>query len=762
MKTPFTRLVLAGTAAAIIPLSLQAARTNTWVSLTGGNWSATANWLDSSFYPNGTDDVAIIASRPPNNDDTTKATTTTITLDVPVTLGEIHVRNRSFTIAATTGNRLTMAATGKPALIKTYERIQNITVQPLFNTSVHIATDTEILAGDMGMKFATTSLLTSANDGVFVTLNMNTPSQGDAILELGDNSGFTGTLSIKRDSTGGAGCNFATTDARFPAGPVVVESTGYARFAAPLTDARIAQLAIQPGATLLFRSTASVVGCGSARLPKFLNSTKLTLGETNTTAKDRWGNSDPLDLNGTQLTLAGPSTSSSVEKVGASTFTKGSVLNLKGSADAYEISLETDSLARVGHGTLNILSDSTTWYVGTASSRLSIGSPVLDSGRFHPSMAMAKREGTSSAALLLPYLCGHDATYGVVPLPYALTNSFGTAQQTVLVQNTLDLAGATVDAFAVAGGISGPDGNFLYNGTVRINSGFLAMKGNFYRFGANFIMGANGAGEALIYVVGSSSGDFRRLDGLTGSVACNGFTKFGPGIVRLSGNNTNLLGTIRLNQGHMAIDAAQAVRNTNDVWIGCEGRLTVSADTVTLGGLSSEAKAILQMEYPDGATVLSLNPPAGSEHVFQGTVQNKAGVSNVMTIEVAGNGVQGFSGVVASPLVLKTGGKLKVADGIAGYSLSCESGATLLTSAASQLALTAASSLPTTLVLTDSNLTEGEYVLISSEATLSGDLPTLDFSASAYPAGMTPTLRKSGNTVVLVVAPQAGTVIAVR
>jgi hypothetical protein len=749
-KSLFTMIALsamAAVSAAAVP------RTNNWVSLTGGNWSDTSKWADTSFYPNGTNDVAIISSRPPNNDDVTTAPTTTITLDVPVTLGELLVRNRKFTIAAATGKKLTMAATGKSALIRTYERIAGVTGDNLFNTSVHIATDTEILAGDMGLKFATTSFLTSSDDGVTVTLNMNTPSQGDALLELGNNSGFTGKLAIKRDSTGGAGCTFATTDARFPAGPVRVESSGYARFAAPLTDARIAQLTMQPGATLLFRSTASVAGCSSAGLPKFLDSTKLTLGDTSTTVKDRWGNADALDLNGTQLSFSGPTTSSSIEKVGASTYKKGAVMYLKGSAAAYQISLESDSLARIGNGTLVIISDSATWYVGTASSKFKIGSPVLTDSRFPACMVMAKREGTTSATLLLPYLCGYDATYNsVIPLPYALTNSFGTAQQTVLVTNTLNLGGATVDAFAVAGGITGSDGNYLYNGTVRIASGFLAMKGNFYRFGANFIMGANGTGEALIYVVGSSSGDFRRLDGLTGPVSCNDFTKFGPGIVRLSGNNTNLFGTIRVNQGNLALDASQAVRNTNDVWLCAGGRLTVSADSVRLGGLSSDVTAILQMEYASGATTLSLNPPAATEHVFQGTVQN-SGTVNVMMIEIAGKGIQGFSGIVGSPISVKTGGTLKVVGDV---------GSTLCTSALNTFTLTAASSLPATVVLTDPAVAEGTYVLIASPAGLSGSAPALDASATDFPAGKTPALRISSNTLILEVQSPRGTLFLVR
>ena len=737
-------------------------RTNSWISLTSGNWSDTSKWADSSFYPDGTNDVAIISSRPPNNDDVTAATATTITLDVPVTLGELHVRNRKFTISAATGKKLTMAATGKSALIRTYERISGITVDNLFNTSVHIASDTEILAQDTGMKFATTSMLTSENAQVTVTLNMNTPLQGDAVLELGNNSGFTGTMVMKRDSSGGAGFNFATTDARFPAGAVRVEPSGYARFASALTDSRLGQLSISPGATLVFRVSASVDGCDNNLLGMLLDSTKLTLGATDATVKNRWGDTAPLALVGTQLTFTGPSTSSSIEKVGAISYAKGAVMSLKGSAAAYEISLESASLARVGKGTLNIISDSTNWCVGTANSRFAIESPVLTDNRFPASMVMAKREGTTSASLALPYLCGYDATYGVKLLTYELTNSFGTAAQTVLVANTLNLAGATVDAFAVAGGLTGADGNYLYNGTVRIASGFLAMKGNFYRFGANFIMGENGTGEALIYVVGSSSGDFRRLDGLTGSVACNGFTKFGPGIVRVSGNNTNLFGTIRVNQGQMAIDASQAVRNTNDVWIGCGGRLTVSAASAVLGGLSSDSDAILQMEYPSGSTTLSLNPPVGTEHVFQGSVQNIAGNANVMTIEIAGSGIQGFRGVVGSPITLKANGTLKVVGDVAGASLNCESGTTVYTSAQNTLTLTAASSLPSTVVLTDSAVEQGEYVLMTSPAGLSGSEPVLDASATDFPAGKTPTLRITDNALILDVKAPSGLVIIVR
>ena len=736
-------------------------RTNSWISITGGNWSDTSKWADSSFYPDGTNDVAIISSRPPNNDDVTAATATTITLDVPVTLGELHVRTRKFTISAATGKKLTMAATGKSALIRTYERISGVTVDNLFNTSVHIASDTEILAQDTGVKFASTSLLTSENAAVTVTLNMYTPLQGDAILELGNNSGFTGTMVMKRDSTGGAGFNFATTDGRFPAGTVRVESSGYARFASALTDSRLGQLSIGSGATLVFRSLASVDGCNTNLLGRLLDSTKLTLGATDIAVKNRWGDTAPLALNGTQITFTGPPSSSSIEKVGAVSYAKGAVMSIKGSAAAYEISLESASLARIGKGTLNILSDSTNWYVGTVNSRFAIESPVLTDSRFPASMVLAKREGSTSANLALPYLCGYDATYGVKPLPYALTNSFGTAQQTVLVANTLDLGGSTVDAFAVAGGMTGVDGNYLYNGTVRIASGFLAMKGNFYRFGANFIMGSNGTGEALIYVVGSSSGDFRRLDGLTGSVSCNDFTKFGPGIVRLSGNNTNLFGTIRINQGNLAIDASQAVRNTNDVWIGYGGRLTMSAASAVLGGLSSDLDAILQMEY-SGATTLSLNPPVGSEHVFQGTVQNITGNANVMTIEIAGSGIQGFRGIVGSPLTLKTGAKLKLLGDVSGASLTCEGDTTMYASALNTFSLTAPSSLPTTVVLSEDTLEKGEYVLISSPTGLSGTKPVLDVSATDYPQGMTPTLRISDNALILDVKAPPGILIVVR
>ena len=737
-------------------------RTNSWISLTNGNWSDTANWYDKSFYPNGTNDVAIISSRPPNNNDTTLATITTITLDVPVTLGELHVRNRKFTIAGATSNRLTMAATGKRALIKSYERIANVTVSPTITASVRIATDTEILAGDLGLKFDYPSELTSANSAVTLTLNMNTPLDTGAAFNstFWKTSGFAGTMVIKRDALVGLGLSFPEGSTRFPGGPIQIESSAVVRFPSAMTDAQLSQFTVRPGATLVFNLSGSVTAGTAIRLPQFLDLTRLTLGDSNS-PKDRWGNSALFGLNGTQLTLAGPAASTSIEEVGAMSYTKGSVLNLAGSAAASEISLDADSLSRVGNGTLNILSESTNWYVGTASSRFLIGSRVLDNGRFHPSLVMVKREGIYSASLLLPNLCGYDATTGVVPLPYDQTNSFGTAQQTVLVTNTMNLAGATVDAFAVAGGIAGGDGDHLYNGTVRIASGFLAMKGNFYKFAANFIMGSNGTGEALIYVVSSSSGDFRRLDGLTGPVACNDFTKFGPGIVRLSGNNTNLFGTIRINQGQMAIDASQAVRNTNDVWIGCEGRLTISAESAVLGGLSSDVRAILEMEYTNTTTLL-LKPPMGSEHVFQGTVQNKVGVSNVMTIEIAGSGIQGFRGIVGSPLTLKTGAKLKLLGDVAGASLTCESDTTMYASALNTFSLTAPSSLPTTVVLSEDTLEKGEYVLISSPTGLSGTKPVLDVSATNYPQGMTPTLRISDNALILDVKAPAGILIVVR
>jgi hypothetical protein len=262
-------------------------------------------------------------------------------------------------------------------------------------------------------------------------------------------------------------------------------------------------------------------------------------------------------------------------------------------------------------------------------------------------------------------------------------------------------------------------------------------------------------------VVGSSSGDFRRLDGLTGPVSCNDFTKFGPGIVRLSGNNTNLFGTIRVNQGNLALDASQAVRNTNDVWLCAGGRLTVSADSVRLGGLSSDVTAILQMEYASGATTLSLNPPAATEHVFQGTVQN-SGTVNVMMIEIAGKGIQGFSGIVGSPISVKTGGTLKVVGDVVGNSLACEGGSTLCTSALNTFTLTAASSLPATVVLTDPAVAEGTYVLIASPAGLSGSAPALDASATDFPAGKTPALRISSNTLILEVQSPRGTVFLVR
>lgn len=756
-------LVMLALIAIVSELSADTVRTNTWISVTGGNWSDTANWLDPGFYPNGTNDVAIFDSRPPLNDDITKATETTIVLDEPVVLGELHLRNRYFTLSSTGGNKLTMAVDSGSALIRSYERIAGITRQNLINVSVHAASDLEIRAEDMGLKFGgTTSSLTSESDLITITLNMNTPLQGDAILELGNCSQFSGTLRMKRDNIGGSGFNFATTDARFPGGSVIVESSANARISSALTDARLNQMTILPGASILFRSSASVVDCDDGLMLQLLNATRLALGDANSKPVDRWGDAAPLPLLGTSLIVDGPSNSDTIETVGDITYENGAMLSLKGRGATYEISLSAQSLSRKERGTLAIVSDSAPYHVGTANSRFLLASPDLQEGRLPASVVLVRREGTTTAEYILPYLCGYDSTLGIIPLQYDVTNSFGNAGQTVWLPEPLDLNGAVVDAFAVAVGGTGADGKHLHNGVVRISSGLLAIRGRFHRFDADFLMGDNGLAEGLIYTAKTSGGDVRRNDGLTGSLHCNGLTKFGSGMLRLSGNNTNLFGSIRINQGSLAIDAQQAVSNTNDIWMCSSERLLIAATSVIMGGLSSDPGAIVRMDNTQGPSILSLNPPVDSIHRFQGIVDNAAGNDNVMTLEIGGLGVQGLCGNIGSPIVVRSHAKLCVTDGLTGNSLECDADSTIIMSAEKPLILSGNASLPSIIHIADEVIEEGKHVLIATTGGITGELSELDLSEVNIPNGMLARLRIEDDNLLLNVGFPLGTTLILR
>ena len=741
-----------------------APRTNHWVSLTGGNWSDTTKWADTSFYPDGTNDVAFVDSKPPNGDDTTSPSgDTIITLDVPVTLGELHIRCRGFRFNRAGQNRLTMARDdGREALIRVFEPIAvRRTLQ--FDTPVHFASDARVASDEGTIQFNSSALLSSEDDGVTLTATVGVANM---TLTFGDMSLFTGAMVLERFTANG-NINLPSTDARFNAGPVFIKSSANAAVPIPINDARAAQFTVEQGAEIqMISNDASFAPCADASLlDRFLDSTKINFGNANTSvAVDRWPDSFPLPLDGTRIQFSGRPALNNCETVAAITYEKGAIIQLQGLHEDYENALSATSLSRNGHGTMQLFSDSTTWPVGTPQCRFTLADPQV--GKFHPSAVVTKRSSSgTSANYTMPFLAGYDsARDSVIALPHDLTNAFGNATQSVLFTNKVDLLGGSFDCFTLAAGETGPDGESLFNGTVRIHSGFFASMGAYRRFTMNLFFGADGAGEALIYVVGGT-GDTRRNDNLTGHLHCVDLTKFGTGVARLSGNNTNLFGIIRINQGALAVDAAQGVQNTNDVWVGCGNRFIPAAAQVNIGGLSSDLGAILENGFPVSvgpACLLAVTPAVGEEHVFKGSFRNGNNITSVFTMEIREGGTQGFSGSLSGAnLVLAENARMKLAGKVSADSLQCADASTLVVTEGASLAVSGAAELPGTVVL-EGAFAEGERALILAAGGVSGGKPALDTNGAKFPDGMYPKLLVKDGALLLSVAPPRGTLLFLK
>src|SRR5207253_4261565 len=138
-----------------------------------------------------------------------------------------------------------------------------------------------------------------------------------------------------------------------------------------------------------------------------------------------------------------------------------------------------------------------------------------------------------------------------IPIPsgVAVTTFTGSAASIVDVTGlgAQDLAGATKNVYAVR------TDNNITNGTLRIqstsntNMGGLLLNGASQTIGANLIFGdttinsglstvANGSatGEGLVYVKSAAT--------ISGNVTSNGFTKFGPGTLTMSGASNGIFG----------------------------------------------------------------------------------------------------------------------------------------------------------------------------------------------------------------------------
>ncbi len=155
-----------------------------------------------------------------------------------------------------------------------------------------------------------------------------------------------------------------------------------------------------------------------------------------------------------------------------------------------------------------------------------------------------------------------------------------------------NFGGATNAVYAVR-----TDGD-ITNGTLRIqsisntNMGGLLLNGANQNISANLVFGdamvpslspnvpnGSAAGEALVYVKTAAT--------ISGNVTSNGFTKFGPGTLTLTGASNGILGSFVVQQGTVSFGSAASTTTQMGLVLNDTGTLDLAGQNLDFGSLNN-------------------------------------------------------------------------------------------------------------------------------------------------------------------------------
>ncbi len=471
----------------------------------------------------------------------------------------------------------------------------------------------------------------SGSSGLLVGSGLNTNASAGRVV-MAANQDFVGDIVINPDGLLATsllgGTPFGNTNNR-----IIVHGTLAATGAnGVFNNAIYSQIDLRPGGGIVLNNNL------------FNN----TAGGNN---NDRWLNSQGITLNGSSFSLQGARNSDTSETIGTVTFNGNSRLQIvRTSNNPQNVILEVDSISREAGGTLAFV-------VGNSGGLALMGADTANSTvRFVSSTAPTLLNGNRMVA---PFMIGYDTdangnisntaflTYnGDQGVNVGGTRGFTSATFTSTALNSAtstDLVNAgsttlstnpTVYALRVTGAISSSGSNT----TVTIGSGndpaglIDQNNGNTHTAFFNFA-----AREAILWKL---SGNPTTYNGL---ITSGGLTKSGPGTIILAGGGHNITGGIRINQGTISVNSANAVSNlaNNLLTVNHEGTFNLNDNNVTVAGLAGIGRGANITNSSANLRTLTLDIASGSAS-YEGRLQG-AGTASNLALTKTGDGTQIFT-----------------------------------------------------------------------------------------------------------------------
>jgi hypothetical protein len=338
--------------------------------------------------------------------------------------------------------------------------------------------------------------------------------------------------------------------------------------------------------------------------------------------RDRWPDGRPLALNGTDVELRVVNTFE--EKVGPMSYAGGSGLRFT-YAGFGTATVRTDSLARVGQGTLTIRAasgknaDVNQLRVGTNAGAAPVD-PVT--GMVHPSVVFDN--GSSSQFGFNANYLRVDATGVLRSIPFGNLNP-NSDNEIAGVGSSLsnDETVWALHAYSLA----------LNGKTLTIRSGGLILAGGDVTGdgGIDFSDGGPRV-EALVYV--RNNQDVTIAPPITAA----GFTKFGTGSLTL-GNVNQIFGPVAINEGSLTVGAPAALTDDNPLYVGYAGSLSLSGNSVTVSSLTGAGS------ISPGTASATLTVDAATDCVFEGRLTDNVERDRLLSLTKTGPGTLTLNGV---------------------------------------------------------------------------------------------------------------------
>ena len=518
--------------------------------------------------------------------------------------------------------------------------------------------------------------------GASLANGTGTLTNGTGTLVLLNNNTYTGGTLVNRSST-----LVISTTATASASPL---GTGAVTVYGTLTAAGASGTFLANGSTTL-NTNAITLNPGS--ILRFDN-TNAFQGVSAGNNTNRWGDSVAVALNGSTLELlANNNASSTTETVGAVTFDKGSVISVKRNTTG-TAKLTVASLTRVNRGTLTIVTSAANT-LGAASN----GDWLIDTNNATDLTSTNVNTGDTNADAMAQayYLDGTDNAFVKYTANGFAATKFASSARTLL--NTVSTNNDVLDVTAAVAITANASPWAMRVGAVAITGGFnISLQSGAVVFtgsathASNFVYGATGTAEGLIYTANGATVQHTGTDTTTG-----GLTKFGQGLYSLQGANTGLSGGLVNNaNSNSGTSTVGTVAGTLELKTNSQaGGPTATPNLITLNGgqfnlrydsSTTLTNSIVVASLADvtisadraGTTATGQTLGFAQLTVGNSTVSFASGDAYLFTISGAvtltGNATISTGGVNTSNALTVTGG---LTDGGSGFGLTKTGGNTL-------------------------------------------------------------------------------------